>query len=107
MIIQTNEGNLETSGSVPSITWELFGSILTRRMSKGGYGADLEGIEIKGVRCRVSTKCLSGWVETEDGEACLKGVVNVANSILQGSSWSGSFSRNWRQPCGGKRGHSL
>ncbi len=41
------EHNLKTSGSVPSITWELFGSILTGRMGKGGYGADLEGIEIK------------------------------------------------------------
>lgn len=39
--------NLKTSGSVPSITWELFGSILTGRRGKSGYGADLEGIEIK------------------------------------------------------------
>lgn len=39
--------NLKTSGSVPSITWELFGSILTGRKGKDGYGADLEGIEIK------------------------------------------------------------
>ena len=42
-----NEHNLKTSGSVPSITWELFGSILTGRKGKSGYGADLEGIEIK------------------------------------------------------------
>ena len=41
------EHNLKTSGSVPSITWELFGSILTGQKGKGGYGADLEGIEIK------------------------------------------------------------
>ena len=41
------EHNLKTSGSVPSITWELFGSILTGRKGKDGYGADLEGIEIK------------------------------------------------------------
>ena len=41
------EHNLKTSGSVPSITWELFGSILTGKKGKGGYGADLEGIEIK------------------------------------------------------------
>lgn len=41
------ERNLKTSGSVPSITWELFGSILTGQRGKGGYGADLEGIEIK------------------------------------------------------------
>lgn len=39
--------NLKTSGSVPSITWELFGSILTGQRGKDGYGADLEGIEIK------------------------------------------------------------
>lgn len=39
--------NLKTTGSVPSITWELFGSILTGRNGKSGYGADLEGIEIK------------------------------------------------------------
>lgn len=41
------EHNLKTSGSVPSITWELFGSILTGQKGKSGYGADLEGIEIK------------------------------------------------------------
>ena len=39
--------NLKTRGSVPSITWELFGSILTGRKGKSGYGADLERIEIK------------------------------------------------------------
>jgi hypothetical protein len=41
------EHNLKTSGSVPSITWELFGSILTGRRGKAGYGADLEGVEVK------------------------------------------------------------
>lgn len=41
------EHNLKTSGSVPSITWELFGSILTGRSGKSGYGADLDGIEVK------------------------------------------------------------
>lgn len=39
--------NLKTSGSVPPIAWELFGSILTGRKGKSGYGADLEGVEIK------------------------------------------------------------
>ena len=39
--------NLKTSGSVPSITWELFGSVLTGQKGTSGYGADLEGIEIK------------------------------------------------------------
>lgn len=39
--------NLKTSGSVPPIAWELFGSILTGRKGKSGYGSDLEGIEIK------------------------------------------------------------
>lgn len=38
---------LKTSGSVPSIAWELFGSILTGKKGKSGYGADLEGVEIK------------------------------------------------------------
>jgi hypothetical protein len=41
------ERNLKTSGSVPSIAWELFGSILTGKKEKSGYGADLEGVEIK------------------------------------------------------------
>jgi len=41
------ERNLKTSGSVPSIAWELFGSILTGKRGKSGYGTDLEGIEIK------------------------------------------------------------
>jgi hypothetical protein len=39
--------NLKTSGSVPPIAWELFGSILTGRKGKSGYGADLDGVEIK------------------------------------------------------------
>jgi len=38
---------LKTSGSVPAIAWELFGSVLTGRKGKSGYGADLEGVEIK------------------------------------------------------------
>ena len=42
-----NLHGLKTSGSVPSIAWELFGSILTGRKGKSGYGADLEGVEIK------------------------------------------------------------
>jgi hypothetical protein len=41
------ERNLKTSGSVPSIAWELFGSILTGKMGSSGYGADLDGVEIK------------------------------------------------------------
>ena len=49
-----NEHNLKTSGSVPSITWELFGSILTGKKGKSGYGADLEGIEIKSAISRSS-----------------------------------------------------
>lgn len=42
-----NSHGLKTSGSVPSIAWELFGSILTGKRGKSGYGADLEGVEIK------------------------------------------------------------
>ena len=42
-----NSHGLKTSGSVPSIAWELFGSILTGKKGKSGYGADLEGVEIK------------------------------------------------------------
>lgn len=42
-----NSRGLKTSGSVPSIAWELFGSILTGKRGKSGYGADLEGVEIK------------------------------------------------------------
>lgn len=38
---------LKSTGSVPSIAWELFGSILTGKLGTSGYGADLEGIEIK------------------------------------------------------------
>ena len=49
-----NEHNLKTSGSVPSITWELFGSILTGKKGKSGYGSDLEGIEIKSAISRSS-----------------------------------------------------
>ena len=38
---------LKTSGSIPSIAWELFGSILTGKNGTCGYGADLDGVEIK------------------------------------------------------------
>ncbi len=39
--------NLKIAGSIPSIVWELFGSILTGKKGTGGYGADLDGVEIK------------------------------------------------------------
>lgn len=35
------------AGSVPSIDWELFGSILTGEQGKQGYGSDLASYEIK------------------------------------------------------------
>lgn len=42
-----NSHSLKISGSVPPIAWELFGSVLTGKKGKSGYGADLEGVEIK------------------------------------------------------------
>lgn len=48
------ERGLKTSGSVPSIAWELFGSILTGKQGSAGYGADLDGIEIKSAIARNS-----------------------------------------------------
>ena len=42
-----NWHGLKTSGSVPSIAWELFGSILTGMQGSAGYGADLDGVEVK------------------------------------------------------------
>lgn len=39
--------NLSIPGSVPSVDWELFGSILTGEKGSNGYGADLENYEIK------------------------------------------------------------
>lgn len=41
------EHNLRLRGAIPSITWELFGSILTGQKGRRGNGADLDGIEIK------------------------------------------------------------
>ena len=38
---------LPVAGSVPSIDWELFGSILTGSQGTLGYGADLENYEVK------------------------------------------------------------
>ena len=38
---------LPVAGSVPSIDWELFGSILTGSKGTPGYGADLENYEVK------------------------------------------------------------
>jgi len=39
--------NLKVAGHVPSVLWELFGSILTGRRGKGVTGADLQGWEVK------------------------------------------------------------
>lgn len=39
--------NLKSTGCIPSVHWELFGSILTGCNGSGGYGADLKGYEIK------------------------------------------------------------
>lgn len=39
--------NLKIAGSVPSVLWELFGSILTGRTGAGTVGADLNGWEVK------------------------------------------------------------
>ena len=41
------EHQLSIPGSVPSIDWELFGSILTGSKGTPGYGADLESYEVK------------------------------------------------------------
>lgn len=41
------EHNFSITGSVPSIDWELFGSILTGDSRKDGYGSDLGNYEIK------------------------------------------------------------
>ncbi|EMX0221669.1 hypothetical protein AAFZ21_001665 [Vibrio fluvialis] len=38
---------LKVAGSVPSVIWELFGSVLTGRNSNGVTGADLNGWEVK------------------------------------------------------------
>lgn len=38
---------LHVAGSVPSVDWELFGSILTGDLGKKGYGSDLKEHEIK------------------------------------------------------------
>ncbi|USD56356.1 MULTISPECIES: hypothetical protein [Vibrio] len=41
---------LKIAGSVPSVMWELFGSVLTGRNSIGVTGADLQGWEVKSVK---------------------------------------------------------
>lgn len=38
---------LKTAGSVASVLWELFGSILTERYGAGDTGSDLQGWEVK------------------------------------------------------------
>lgn len=38
---------LKVPGFVPSVLWELFGSILTGKMGAGNIGADLHGWEVK------------------------------------------------------------
>ena len=39
--------NLKVAGSVPSVVWELFGSLLTGQSGSGAVGADLHGWEVK------------------------------------------------------------
>ena len=39
--------NLKVAGHVPSVLWELFGSILTGRRGNGVTGADFQGWEVK------------------------------------------------------------
>lgn len=41
------EHNLKSTGCIPSVYWELFGSILTGSKGSDGYGSDLMGYEIK------------------------------------------------------------
>lgn len=41
---------LKVAGSVPSVMWELFGSILTGRIAEGTTGADLNGWEVKSAK---------------------------------------------------------
>ncbi|WGY48388.1 hypothetical protein [Vibrio sp. ABG19] len=41
------EHNLKIAGVVPSVLWELFGSIITGKNGTGVTGADLEGWEVK------------------------------------------------------------
>ncbi|MCU6226336.1 hypothetical protein [Morganella morganii] len=41
------EHGLKVAGHVPSVIWELFGSILTGRYGNGVTGADLQGWEVK------------------------------------------------------------
>jgi len=38
---------LKIAGSVPSVIWELFGSLLTERLGRDSNGADLQGWEVK------------------------------------------------------------
>lgn len=44
------EHNLKIAGSVPSVLWELFGSLLTERSGSGLTGADLLGWEVKSAK---------------------------------------------------------
>ncbi|HAT2537227.1 TPA: hypothetical protein R6W46_001241 [Citrobacter freundii] len=46
--------NLKVAGHVPSVLWELFGSILTGRHGNGITGADLQGWEVKSSTLRSS-----------------------------------------------------
>jgi len=44
------EHGLKIAGSVPSVIWELFGSLLTERLGAGTTGADLNGWEVKSAK---------------------------------------------------------
>lgn len=41
------EHNFSIAGSVASVNWEAFASILTHEQGKAGYGSDLIGYEVK------------------------------------------------------------
>lgn len=48
------EHKFSITGSIPSIDWELFGSILTGDSGKAGYGSDLGSYEVKSAKDRSS-----------------------------------------------------
>jgi len=47
LFVLLKKHHLKVTGSIPSVMWELFGSILTGKHGKSGYGADLIGYEVK------------------------------------------------------------
>lgn len=97
---------LKIPGAVPSVLWELFGSILTGQKGAGNIGADLQGWEVKSATMGSSFEYqyhLNTGLQklNEDCEVShlfcsyTKDYSSVEVRAIAGENLAGSFFREW------------